>query len=404
MSDGNDFNERNIAEFRANHGRVSGPFEGAPIVLLHTVGARSGKPRTNIMMYLADGDRYLVFASNAGADDNPAWYWNLKANPDARIEVGDDIVDVHATELQGAERDDKYALQAERYPGFAEYQRMTSRTIPVVALTPTRGANAARMKVLATGVRAHSDVRIHRLPQHQLIDTSRKSTTVAFMTRTGSSSSQESSGSQHMDFDALYRGESPGEGMPPMTTPPWDTKAPNENVIEWQTGGWVHGDVLDVGCGLGDNAVYLAKNRHKVTGLDISPTALITAERRAKDAGVDVKFAVADSTKLDGYTDAFDTVIDSGMFHCLDDDGRRRYAAAVHRATRPGATLLLSCFSDANPVGEEWPRPAVSEETLRDVLGGAGWHIESLEPATVRGELDGTQVEMAFWYLRAQRR
>jgi SAM-dependent methyltransferase len=224
------------------------------------------------------------------------------------------------------------------------------------------------------------------------------------MTETGSSSSQESSGSQHVDFDALYRGESPGEGMPPMTTPPWDTKAPNENVIGWQTGGWVHGDVLDIGCGLGDNAVYLAKNGHKVTGLDISPTALITAEQRAKDAGVDVKFAVADSTKLHGYTDAFDTVIDSGLFHCLDDDGRRSYAAAVHRATRPGATLLLSCFSDANPVGEQWPRPAVSEETLRDVLGGAGWDIASLEPATVRGELDGAQVEMAFWYLRAQRR
>jgi deazaflavin-dependent oxidoreductase (nitroreductase family) len=146
MSNGNDFNQRNIAEFRANHGRVSGPFEGAPVVLLQTVGARSGKPRTNIMMYLADGERYLVFASNAGADDNPAWYWNLKANPDARIEVGDDIVDVHATELQGAERDDKYALQAERYPGFAEYERMTSRTIPVVALTPTGGAKPRRMK------------------------------------------------------------------------------------------------------------------------------------------------------------------------------------------------------------------------------------------------------------------
>jgi deazaflavin-dependent oxidoreductase (nitroreductase family) len=136
MSDENDFNERNIAEFRANHGRVGGQFDGAPLAILHTVGARSGKPRTNIMMYLADGDRYLVFASKAGADDNPAWYWNLKANPDARIEVGDDVVDVHATELQGAERDEKYALQAKRYPGFAEYERKTSRTIPVVALTP----------------------------------------------------------------------------------------------------------------------------------------------------------------------------------------------------------------------------------------------------------------------------
>jgi deazaflavin-dependent oxidoreductase (nitroreductase family) len=134
MSEGEDFNTRNIAEFRANHGRVGGQFQGAPLVILHTVGARSGKPRTNIMMYLADGDRYLVFASKAGADDNPAWYWNLKANPDARIEVGDDTFDVHATELQGAERDEKYALQAQRYPGFADYQRKTSRTIPVVAL------------------------------------------------------------------------------------------------------------------------------------------------------------------------------------------------------------------------------------------------------------------------------
>lgn len=137
MGDGNDFNSRNIAEFRANHGRVGGQFDGAPLIVLHSVGARSGKPRTNIMMYLPDGDRYLVFASKSGADDNPAWYWNLKAKPDARIEVGDDIVDVHATVLQGAERDDKYAVQAERYPGFAEYERQTSRTIPVVALTPT---------------------------------------------------------------------------------------------------------------------------------------------------------------------------------------------------------------------------------------------------------------------------
>jgi SAM-dependent methyltransferase len=222
-------------------------------------------------------------------------------------------------------------------------------------------------------------------------------------TETGSSSSGESSGSQHIDFDALYRGDSPGEGLAPMAKPPWDNEAPSESVVAWQAGGWVHGDVLDIGCGLGDNAIYLAKNGHPVTGLDISPTALATAEQRASDAGVDVTFTVADSSKLDGYTDAFDTVIDSGLFHSLDDEGRRRYVAAVHRATRPGATLLLSCFSDANPAGEEW-RPAVSEATLRDVLGAAGWDITSLEPATLRGELDGAPVDMAFWYLRAQRR
>jgi SAM-dependent methyltransferase len=225
------------------------------------------------------------------------------------------------------------------------------------------------------------------------------------MTETASSSAHEPSRVPHMDYEALYRGESPGKGMATMTTPPWDTNAPNENVIAWHTGGWVHGEVLDIGCGLGDNAVYLAQNGHQVTGLDISPTALATARRRAEDAGVDVTFAVSDSTKLDGYTDAFDTVIDSGLFHCLDDDGGRSYAAAVHRATRAGATLLLSCFSDANLVGQKWPRPAVSEATLREVLSGAGWDIVSLEPATVRGALDGgPPADMAFWYLRAQRR
>lgn len=125
-----------VEEFRANHGRVGGPFAGAPLLLLHTVGARSGAPRVSPMMYRADGNRYLVFASKAGADRNPDWYYNLRAHPDARIEVGDQVLDVRAVELRGAERDAKFRRQAEMYPGFAAYQRMTSRKIPVIALTP----------------------------------------------------------------------------------------------------------------------------------------------------------------------------------------------------------------------------------------------------------------------------
>ena len=89
------------------------------------------------MMDLSDGARYLVFASKAGADTNPDWYWNLRANPDATIEVGDETIAVHAAELTGAERAEKYRIQAERYPGFAGYQQQTTRTIPVIALAPS---------------------------------------------------------------------------------------------------------------------------------------------------------------------------------------------------------------------------------------------------------------------------
>jgi len=132
----NDFNDKVIAEFRANHGLVGGNFEGAPLLLLHSRGAKSGQERVSPMMYLRDGDRYVVFASKAGADDNPDWYHNLTAHPEARIEVGDDEVPVRAVEVTGGERDRLYAQQAELYPGFKDYEAKTSRVIPVVALVP----------------------------------------------------------------------------------------------------------------------------------------------------------------------------------------------------------------------------------------------------------------------------
>jgi deazaflavin-dependent oxidoreductase (nitroreductase family) len=135
MPEVNDYNHAVIEEFRAHGGKLGGNFEGAPVLLLHSRGARSGKERVNPMMYLADGDRLVVFASKAGAPTNPDWYHNLVANPDASVEVGQEQFPVHATVLIGAERDRLFAKQAELYPGFKEYESRTSRTIPVVALT-----------------------------------------------------------------------------------------------------------------------------------------------------------------------------------------------------------------------------------------------------------------------------
>lgn len=133
-----DYNAPVIAEFRNNHGKVGGYFKGAPILLLHTTGARTGRLRVNPMMYLRDGERYVVFASKGGDPRNPDWYYNLKAHPDVKIEVGDETFDVHAEEAVGAEHDRLYKRQSSLYPRFADYQRKTKRTIPVVVLTQRR--------------------------------------------------------------------------------------------------------------------------------------------------------------------------------------------------------------------------------------------------------------------------
>ena len=135
MSGADDFNAHTITEFRNNHGKVGGYFKGAPLVLLNTIGARTGKLHVVPVMYLKDGERYLVFASKGGADTNPDWYHNLKVNPNIKMEVGDEIMDVRAAVVTGPERDELYERQAALYPRFADYQRQTKRIIPVVALT-----------------------------------------------------------------------------------------------------------------------------------------------------------------------------------------------------------------------------------------------------------------------------
>jgi deazaflavin-dependent oxidoreductase (nitroreductase family) len=140
MPDPNDWNQGIITEFRANEGRVGGPFEGAPMILVHHVGRTSGKEYTTPLVYLpgegADDSMY-IFASKGGAPANPAWYGNLIAAGEATVEVGTSTFPVTITEVTGAERDRIYAEQVKRMPGFGDYAKQTEgiRTIPVLRLT-----------------------------------------------------------------------------------------------------------------------------------------------------------------------------------------------------------------------------------------------------------------------------
>jgi deazaflavin-dependent oxidoreductase (nitroreductase family) len=132
-----DFNTKIIEEFRANGGKVGGPFAGAPLVLVTTTGAKTGATRTTPLVYLPDGDRIVIFASKGGAPTNPAWYHNLVAHPEATAEVGGETRRVRAEVLTGEERDRLFAEQARRMPNFAQYAANTTRVIPVVALVTT---------------------------------------------------------------------------------------------------------------------------------------------------------------------------------------------------------------------------------------------------------------------------
>ena len=134
MSELNDFNQRVISEFRANQGKVGGQLANMPVLLLTTTGAKSGRALTKPLAYTIDGDRIVVIASFAGAPKNPPWYHNLVANPVATVELGSERFRVRATVTAGEERQRLFNRQAEQMPIFAEYQKKTSRQIPVIVL------------------------------------------------------------------------------------------------------------------------------------------------------------------------------------------------------------------------------------------------------------------------------
>ncbi|MEU8636263.1 class I SAM-dependent methyltransferase [Amycolatopsis sp. NPDC048633] len=174
---------------------------------------------------------------------------------------------------------------------------------------------------------------------------------------------------QDVDFEELYQG-----GTPMGRKMPWDIGAPQPVVVALADAGEFTGEVLDIGCGLGDNSAFLASRGLRVTGLDGAPSAIELARARTPD----VTFAVADATKLEGYEGRFETVLDSALYHCLTEDDRHQYLAALTRATRPGARLHLFAFSPEVP--DAFPAPyLITEANLRETVG-KDWTIERLEP------------------------
>jgi deazaflavin-dependent oxidoreductase (nitroreductase family) len=134
----NDMNLKNIQEFRANGGKVGGYFAGKSLLLLHTIGAKSGQERINPVATVFDCGRYIIIASKGGAPTNPDWYYNILANPNVSIEVGTDQFEAHATVASEPERSQLYAKMVEMMPGFADYEKKTTRVIPVIVLTPVK--------------------------------------------------------------------------------------------------------------------------------------------------------------------------------------------------------------------------------------------------------------------------
>lgn len=233
---------------------------------------------------------------------------------------------------------------------------------------------------------------------------------------------------ESFDFEALYRGSSQGMGVA-FEVPPWDIGKAQPEVVRLVENGDLQDEILDAGCGLGDNAILLAQRGHRVTGVDGAPTAIAMARERARLHGVDIHFVQADATALDGIKRRYRTVVDSALYHCLGDQQRHAYAAALHRVTLPEAQLHLFCVAD---VGEDhfplsvsvsqddlhehliphWRILSVEQVDyytammpeqlyqLNDAVGGTG---QTTAPAEVRTDEQG-HVLGRMWHLHAQRK
>ncbi|WP_457214077.1 class I SAM-dependent methyltransferase [Mycobacteroides abscessus] len=192
--------------------------------------------------------------------------------------------------------------------------------------------------------------------------------------------------SEQIDYEKMYSDEKLEHGAPAAT--PWDVGVPQPFVTQLAALGVIRGEVLDVGTGPGHNSIYLASQGHSVTGIDGAASAIERAKINARAAGETPTFHVGDGTTLDGFTDAFDTVIDSAFFHMLADDeeAQKRYLSSLHRATRPKARLYMLEMGCHNVNGIVNPR-SIPEETFRRLLPEHGWQITYLGTNTYLGSI-----------------
>lgn len=226
-----------------------------------------------------------------------------------------------------------------------------------------------------------------------------------------------------MDFDALHGvGAELGPGGPHLAAAPWQLDEPQPIVVELADQGAFTGPVLDCGCWVGDNALFLASRGLDVTAVDIAPSAIEEAKAKAAARGLTVDFRAGDATSLADAGTGFATVLDSAMMHCLSDADRQAYLAAAHRVAAPGARLHVLCFPDF--VAGAFPMPgAIDEASLRRDIG-EWWAIDHMEirryttnlpPATLRDLVPDASMELAvddgrgrsllpIWHISAVRR
>lgn len=181
------------------------------------------------------------------------------------------------------------------------------------------------------------------------------------------------------DFETLYQ-----------AAPPWDIGRPQPVFVRLADAGMIKGRVLEPGCGTGEHVLMAARLGLDATGVDLAASAIATAKRKADEEALAARFLVQDALALDALGEQFDTVIDSGLFHVFDDQGRARYVEALAASLRPGGRYLMCCFSDRQP--GDWGPRRVSEREIRSAFA-SGWTVESLDPARFDTNLDPPYAE-----------